>query len=604
MSNKNQKNVPLEATKVKNMKDTLRRLVSLFKPYRVALFFIIAFAILSTVFNIVGPKIMGEMTTILFEGVVEKVRGIGDVNFDELARIAIMLLSIYVVSLIFSALQGYMMAGVSRNFTYNLRKEMHAKINRLPLAYFDKKTTGEVLSYVTNDIDTIEMNLTSAITQIITSITSVIGILVMMLTINWQMTLIAIIVIPLSFILVSFIFKKSQHFFREQQTKVGEINGHVEEMYSSHVIVKAFNGEESSVKDLEAINDEWYYVSWKSNFFGGIIQPVMNFVGNFGYVVVSIVGGYFASQGTITVGDIQSFIQYMRRFTQPIVQMGQVMSTLQSSLAAAERVFEFLDAEEETDTILVEVNPEEIKGAVTFDHVSFGYVPGKTIINDFSAKIQPGQKVAIVGPTGAGKTTIVKLLMRFYDVTKGAIFIDEFNIQDFDRNTLRSLVGMVLQDTWLYSGSILENIRYGNLNATDEQVKEAAQKAQVDHFVRTLEDGYNSILNEETSNISQGQKQLLTIARAILADPKILILDEATSSVDTRTEVLIQTALDNLMVGRTSFIIAHRLSTIRNADVILVMDQGDIVESGNHEELLAKDGFYAQLYNSQFSEDE
>lgn len=591
-------------SKAANPKETIKKLLARLRPYAFALVFVILFAIASTIFAIVGPKIMGQITTLLFEGVIAKIRNLGDVDFDAIARITVSLLGIYTASLLFSSIQGILMAQVSRNFTYNLRKDMHAKINKLPLSYFDTKTTGEVLSYVTNDIDTIEMNLSNGITNAITSIASIIGILVMMFSINWQMTLIALFVIPLSFLLVSFIFKRSQQFFRSQQEYIGNINGHVEEMYSAHVVVKAFNGEELAIEKFDKLNTDLYNVAWKSSFFSGLIQPVMNFIGNFGYVLVSIAGGYFASQGVIQVGDIQAFIQYMRSFTQPVISLGEVASTFQSALAASERVFAYLEEDEEKEQVTETIDYEKVEGAVRFDHVSFGYTPEKMIIHDFSASIKAGQKVAIVGPTGAGKTTIVKLLMRFYDVQKGAIYIDEHNIQNLSRLTVRSLVGMVLQDTWLYSAPIKDNIRYGNLTATDDEVIVAAKQAQVDHFVRTLEEGYNTILNEETSNISQGQKQLLTIARAILADPKILILDEATSSVDTRTEILIQKALDNLMRGRTSFIIAHRLSTIRNADLILVMNEGDIVESGNHEALLAQNGFYAKLYNSQFTEEE
>ncbi|AGN25098.1 ABC transporter permease/ATP-binding protein [Erysipelothrix rhusiopathiae SY1027] len=496
------------------------------------------------------------------------------------------------------------MARISRDLTYDLRKRMHEKIEKLPLKYFDGTTTGEVLSLVTNDIDVIDQNLTSSITQVITSITTIVGILYMMFSINWQMTLAALLVLPLSFGLIFFIMSKSQVFFRNQQKYLGSLNGHIEEMYGSHVVVKAYNGEERSIAEFDDHNNNLYDAAWKSSFFSGMIHPIMNFVGNFGYVVVSILGGYFASGGIISVGDIQSFIQYMRSFMNPIAQLGNLSSTFQQSLAAAERVFNYLEEPEEVEDADTVIDVSKVEGHVSFENVNFGYDSDVTIINDFSADVKPGQKIAIVGPTGAGKTTIVKLLMRFYDVTSGSIKVDDYDIRDIKREDLRNLIGMVLQDTWLYSDTINENIRYGKLDATDEEVHEAAMKAQVDYFVRTLPEGYQTVLNEETTNISQGQKQLLTIARAILADPKILILDEATSSVDTRTEVLIQKALDVLMEGRTSFIIAHRLSTIKNADLILVMDKGDIVEKGSHDELLAQNGFYATLYNSQFSEED
>lgn len=590
-----------ETPKVKDTKKVFKGFAKLLKPYKFRFVIVLLFALVSTVFSIVGPKIMGEATTVLFEGLVARVQGLGGVDFDKIGQILLWLLTIYVVSLIFSYAQGFIMAGISRNITYELRKDMHAKVNNLPLEYFDKHNTGDILSLVTNDIDTVDANLTSTLTQLITSVTTIIGILYMMFSINWQMTLAALLILPISFMLVVFIFKKSQGFFKNQQKFIGELNGHVEEMYGSHVIVKAFNGEEQSVAGFNEANDKLYDSAWKSQFFSGLVHPIMNFIGNLGYVVVSILGGYFASKGIIKVGEIQSFIQYMRNFMNPIAQLGNLSTTFQSSLAAAERVFEYLEYDEEVDVKESIVDLDTIEGNVTFDDVSFAYEEDKMIINDFSADIKAGQTIAIVGPTGAGKTTIVKLLMRFYDVNKGSIKIDGIDIRDMPRADLREVIGMVLQDTWLYSGTILENIRYGDLNASDEEVIAAAEKAQADYFIRTLENGYDTDLNEETSNISQGQKQLLTIARAILADPKIMILDEATSSVDTRTEILIQKALEVLMEGRTSFIIAHRLSTIRNADLILVMDHGDIVEKGNHEELLAKDGFYASLYNSQFA---
>ncbi len=590
-----------ETPKVKDTKKVFKGFARLLKPYKFRFIIVLLFALVSTVFSIVGPKIMGEATTVLFEGLVARVQGLGGVDFDKIGQILLWLLTIYVVSLIFSYAQGFIMAGISRNITYELRKDMHAKVNNLPLEYFDKYNIGDILSLVTNDIDTVDANLTSTLTQLITSVTTIIGILYMMFSINWQMTLAALLILPISFMLVVLIFKKSQGFFKNQQKYIGELNGHVEEMYGSHVIVKAFNGEEQSVAGFNEANDKLYDSAWKSQFFSGLVHPIMNFIGNLGYVVVSILGGYFASKGIIKVGEIQSFIQYMRNFMNPIAQLGNLSTTFQSSLAAAERVFEYLEYDEEVDVKESIVDLDTIEGNVTFDDVSFAYEEDKMIINDFSADITAGQTIAIVGPTGAGKTTIVKLLMRFYDVNKGSIKIDGIDIRDMPRADLREVIGMVLQDTWLYSGTILENIRYGDLNASDEEVIVAAEKAQADYFIRTLENGYDTDLNEETSNISQGQKQLLTIARAILADPKIMILDEATSSVDTRTEILIQKALEVLMEGRTSFIIAHRLSTIRNADLILVMDHGDIVEKGNHEELLAKDGFYASLYNSQFA---
>ncbi|HEY4538051.1 MAG TPA: ABC transporter ATP-binding protein [Erysipelothrix sp.] len=589
--------------KPQNTKAVIKRLAQLIKPYRVRFSLVIIFALTSTIFSIIGPKVMGEATNVLFDGLIARIQGVGGVDFAKIQSILLWLLSIYVISSTFTYLQGFLMAKISRNMTYELRKDLHEKVSRLPLKYFDDHATGDILSLVTNDIDAVDANLTSSLTQLITSITTIIGILYMMFSINWQMTLAALLVLPVSFMLVVFIFKKSQGYFRTQQDAIGKLNGHIEEMYGSHVVVKAFNGEAQSLEKFDAVNDELYDVAWKSQFFSGLVHPVMNFIGNLGYVVVSILGGYFASIGLIKVGQIQSFIQYMRNFMNPIAQLGNLSTNFQSSLAAAERVFDFLDADEEVEDVDQEIALDEIEGAVRFENVNFGYVEDKTIINDFSASVSPGQTVAIVGPTGAGKTTIVKLLMRFYDVDKGSIQIDGINIKDMKRRDLRSLIGMVLQDTWLYSDTIMENIRYGNLEASDEEVIEAAKKAQADYFIRTLPDGYDTILNEETSNISQGQKQLLTIARAILANPKIMILDEATSSVDTRTEVLIQKALEVLMEDRTSFVIAHRLSTIRNADMILVMDQGDIVETGNHETLLAQNGFYAQLYNSQFQED-
>lgn len=574
------------------------------KPYKGRLVFILIAALTSTVLMIIGPKILGQATTVLFEGLMARIQGSGDIDFERIAHILLILTMIYIGSFIFGGLQSFVMAKVSRNITYDLRNKMHAKIDKLPIKYFDNTTQGEVLSYVTNDIDVIETNLTSSITQMITSITTIVGVVYMMFTINWQMTLASLVILPVTFVLVAFIFKRSQQYFTQQQENIGNMNSHIEEMYGSHILVQAYNGEAKSIEEFEAINEKLYQSTWKSNFISGSMQPIMNFIGNAGYVLISILGGYYASQGMISVGDIQSFVQYMRNFINPIAQIGSISSQLQQSIAAAERVFLFLEEPEEVADTTLNQDLNAIEGAVIFENTHFGYDPEKIIINDFSAYFKPGQRIAIVGPTGAGKTTIVKLLMRFYDVTSGSIMIDGINIQDFKRSDLRSLIGMVLQDTWLYSGTIMENIRYGRLDASDEEVIEAAKDAQVDFFVRTLADGYDTVLNEETSNISQGQKQLITIARAILADPKIMILDEATSSVDTRTEVMIQQALDTLMKGRTSFIIAHRLSTIRDADVIMVMDKGDIVEMGNHDALIAKNGFYATLYNSQFSEEE
>ena len=591
-----------EAPKVKNTKKLMKNFLEILKPYKARFVLVLIFALVSTLFSIVGPDIMGQATTVLFEGLVAKVQGVGGVDFSRIRQIILSLLAIYFASLVFSYLQGFIMAGISRNLTYKLRKDMHEKVGKLPLDYFDKNNTGDILSLVTNDIDTVDANLTSTLTQLITSVTTLVGIFYMMLRINWQMTLAALLIVPFSFVLVVFIFKKSQGYFRDQQKYIGVLNGHIEEMYSSHVLVKAFNAEEQSIHKFKDANEILYESAWKSQFFSGLVQPFMTFIGNIGYVVVSILGGFFASRGIIQVGQIQAFIQYMRNFMNPISQLRNLSTTFQSSLAAAERVFDYLEYEEEVDDSAKVLDFESMSGNVSFENVNFAYEEGKTIINDFSADVKTGQTIAIVGPTGAGKTTIVKLLMRFYDVTSGEIKIDGINIKDMKRDDLRSLIGMVLQDTWLYSASIMENIRYGNLEASDEEVIHAAKEAQADFFIRTLAEGYETELNEETSNISQGQKQLLTIARAILADPKILILDEATSSVDTRTEILIQKALDILMEGRTSFIIAHRLSTIRNADLILVMDQGDIVEKGKHEELLEEGGFYATLYNSQFAD--
>lgn len=591
--------------KAKDFKGTMKKLIAYLNVYKFSIIVVFIFAAASAVFSILGPKILGHATTKLFEGLINKISGKGSgIDFNYIARILITLVILYVISAIFSYIQGFIMSGVSMKVSYNMRKEISEKINRMPLKYFDGTNHGEVLSRVTNDVDTVSQTLNQSLTQIITSITTVIGVLVMMFSISWVMTLVALCIIPLSFIIVVFIIGKSQKYFKEQQDYLGHVNGHVEEMFAGHIVMKAFNGEEKSVKKFDNMNDTLYKSAWKSQFLSGMMMPVMNFVGNIGYVAVCVLGGWLAVKKTIEVGDIQAFTQYVRSFTQPITQIANISNILQQTAASAERVFEFLGEEEAVKDTENPVKLENPQGSVEFKDVHFGYNPDKTIINDFSASIKPGEKVAIVGPTGAGKTTMVKLLMRFYDVNKGAILVDGHDIRDFKRNDLRSMFGMVLQDTWLYNGTIKENIRYGRLNATDEEIVTAAKAAHVDSFVHTLPDGYDMVLNEEASNVSQGQKQLLTIARAILKDPKILILDEATSSVDTRTEVQIQKAMDNLMKNRTSFIIAHRLSTIRDADLILVMDHGDIVEQGTHNDLLAKGGFYANLYNSQFENTE
>jgi ATP-binding cassette subfamily B protein len=558
------------------------------------------FAVASTIFNIVGPKVLGNATTRLFEGVLAEIAGTGSIDFDYIGRILGIMLVLYVLSSIFAYLMGWIMAGVSTDIAYRFRQEISEKINRLPLSYFDKTPQGEVLSRITNDVDTVNQTLSQSLTQIITSLITVVGVLVMMLSISWVMTLVALIVIPMSLGVVAFIVSRSQIYFKEQQDYLGHVNGHVEEMFGGHRVMKAFNGEARSIEQFEGYNSTLYNVAWKSQFLSGLMMPIMSFVGNLGYVAVVVVGGYLTVRNAITVGDIQAFIQYVRSFNQPLMQLANISNVLQQTAAAAERVFEFLEEPEEVHETENPIQLEKLAGHVTFRNVQFGYDPDNPIIKNLSAEALPGQKVAIVGPTGAGKTTIVKLLMRFYDVNEGAILIDGQDIRDFRRQDLRHWFGMVLQDTWLYNDTILENIRYGRPDASDEEVIAAAQAAHVDHFVHTLADGYQMMINEETTNISQGQMQLLTIARAVLADPRILILDEATSSVDTRTEVLIQKAMDRLMIGRTSFIIAHRLSTIRNADLILVMNDGDIVEQGNHQELLARDGFYAELYNSQF----
>lgn len=602
--------------KAKNFKGTMKNLVSYLAKYRIGFLFVLIFAIGSAAFSIIGPKILGNATTEIFECLMRKVSGTGGgIDFDKVLQILLFLLGLYVVSALFSYIQGMITTTISQRVSYNMRKEISEKINRMPLRYFDGQTHGEVLSRVTNDVDTLSQSLNQSLTQLITSVTTVIGVLIMMFSISWLMTVVALLILPLSMILVSGVVKRSQKHFRSQQEYLGYVNGQVEEVYSGHNIVKVFNGEEEVIREFKDCNNTLYESAWKSQFLSGMMMPITNFVGNLGYVAVSILGGYLAIRGTITVGNIQSFIQYVRQFNMPLGQLAQVANMFQSTAAAAERVFEFLAEEEEEQTpahhaTLTEtvdgksvtrlVQPEDMQGEVSFEHVHFGYNPDKIIVNDFSAHVKQGQKVAIVGPTGAGKTTMIKLLMRFYDVTDGAILVDGYNIKDFTRRELREMFGMVLQDTWLFNGTIMENIRYGRLDATDEEVIEAAKAAHVHRFVKTLPDGYNMVLNEEASNVSQGQKQLLTIARAILADPKILILDEATSSVDTRTELRIQKAMDNLMKGRTSFVIAHRLSTIRDADLILYMQDGDIVEQGTHEELLEKNGFYANLYNSQF----
>ncbi|MDL2324483.1 ABC transporter ATP-binding protein/permease [Ruminococcaceae bacterium OttesenSCG-928-A16] len=586
--------------KAKDFKGTMRNLMAYLKAYLPAIIASLVLAVASTVFSILGPKIMGNATTKLFEGLLAMIAGTGGIDFDAIAGILLMCLLIYVISAALSYLQGFLLSGIATKVSYTMRKDISEKMNRLPLSYFDRVSHGDVLSRITNDVDTLSSTLSQGLSQMVSAITAIVGALVMMLTINPWMTLITMFILPVSFVLVSVIVKKSQPFFQKQQQYLGQANGQVEEMYGAHVVVKAFNYEEESERDFGEVNEKLHSSAWKSQFFSGLMMPVMNFVSNVGYVLVCSLGGFFTLNGTITVGDIQAFIQYVRNFTQQISQIANISNVLQQTAAAAERVFEFLNEEEETPDTETPVVLDKVEGSVYFAHVNFGYLPEKTIINDFSAIVKPGQQVAIVGPTGAGKTTMVKLLMRFYDVNSGAILVDGYDQKQFTRNGLRSMFGMVLQDTWLYNDTIMENIRYGRLDATDEEVIAAAKAAQADHFIRTLPDGYNMELNEEASNISQGQKQLLTIARTILSNPKVLILDEATSSVDTRTEIAIQKAMNNLMKGRTSFVIAHRLSTIRDADMILVMKDGDIVETGTHQELLAENGFYAYLYNSQF----
>ena len=589
--------------RAKDFKKTTKKLIrSYLVNYKIPIIIVMIFAIGSTIFTIVGPKILGNATTEIFNGLVSKLSGGTGIDFGKVGQIALTLLGLYVISALFSFVQRFLMTNVAQKITYKLRNDVAIKINKLPMKYFDKKTNGEVLSIITNDIDTLSMNLNQSITEIITSVCTIIGILVMMFSISWQMTLISLVILPIAGILVTGIVKKSQKYFTRQQDYLGHVNGQVEEIYGGLNIVKVFNAEEKVTKDFEKANDELYHSGWKSQFLSGLMFPVMNFISNVGYVAVAVAGGYLAINGTITVGNIQSFIQYNKQFTQPINQLAQISNMLQAMMAAAERIFEFLEEPEEEVTTKGNIDTSKLKGNVEFKHVKFGYDPDRTIIKDFNANVHEGQKIAIVGPTGAGKTTMVKLLMRFYDVTDGEIDVDGHNVKDFDRGELRKMFGMVLQDTWLFGGTVKENIKYSKEDATDTEVVEAAKAAHVHHFIKTLPNGYNSMINEESTNISAGQKQLLTIARVILADPKILILDEATSSIDTRTEIQIQSAMDNLMKGRTSFIIAHRLSTIKNADLILVMNHGDIVEQGTHDELLAKNGFYADLYNSQFEE--
>jgi ATP-binding cassette subfamily B protein len=590
----------MKGEKAHDFKGTMLKLIKYLGAYRVPIVVVMLVAAASTLFTIVGPKILGKATTRLFEGVMSMIAGTGSIDFGYIGQILLITGGLYLLSAALSYLQGWIMTGVSMDITYRFRKDISEKINRMPLKYFDGTNHGEILSRVTNDVDTVSQTLSQSLTQIITSVTSVVGVLIMMFTINWLMTLAALLIVPLSMVIIGLVVNQSQKYFKQQQDYLGHINGHVEEMFGGHIVMKAFNGEEKSVAKFDSYNNTLYESAWKSQFLSGMMFPVMNFIGNLGYVAVCILGGWLAIKKAITVGDIQAFIQYVRSFTQPIMQIANISNILQQTAAAAERVFEFLNVAEEVPETESPIELAMVDGRVEFKDVHFGYSPDKIIINDFCAAVAPGQKIAIVGPTGAGKTTMVKLLMRFYDVNSGAIQVDGHDIRDFTRFDLRKLFGMVLQDTWLYNGTIMENIRYGRPDATDEEVVAAARAAHVDHFVRTLPEGYHLVLNEETTNISQGQMQLMTIARAILADPKMLILDEATSSVDTRTEILIQKAMDNLMKGRTSFIIAHRLSTIRNADWILVMNNGDIVEQGKHEELLARNGFYAEMYNSQF----
>jgi ATP-binding cassette subfamily B multidrug efflux pump len=591
----------MKGDKARDFKGTMVRLFQYLGSYRFPLVVMMIFAVASTIFTILGPDMLGQATTKLFEGVLGQITGSGmGIDFAAIGRIILITLGLYLASAFFGFIQGWIMAGISVDIAYRLRQDISSKINRLPFSYFDRISQGEVLAHITNDVDTINQTLNQSLSQIVTSTVTVVGVLIMMLTINWQMTLVALVMIPISSLVITLVVRQSQEYFTQQQDYLGHVNGHVEEMFGGHLVMKAFNGEARSIEQFDGLNNTLYDSAWKSQFLSGLMFPVMNFLGNLGYVALAIMGGYLAVRNVITVGDIQAFLQYVRSFTQPITQIANISNILQQTAAAAERIFEFLAEEEESPDVAHPVLPEKVEGRVVFDHVRFGYTPGKTTIKDFSAEIQPGQRIALVGPTGAGKTTMVKLLMRFYDVSGGAILVDGHNIKDFKREDLRCMFGMVLQDTWLYNDTIMENIRYGFPSATDDEVIVAAKAARVDHFVRTLPEGYGLVLNEDATNISQGQKQLMTIARAFVTNPKMLILDEATSSVDTRTEVMIQQAMDDLMKNRTSFIIAHRLSTIRDADWILVMNEGDIVEQGRHEDLLEQSGFYAELYNSQF----
>jgi ATP-binding cassette subfamily B protein len=591
----------MKGDRPRDFRGAMVKLIQYLGSYKTAIVIVMVFAIASTTFTIIGPKILGRATTTLFEGVLGQIAGTGSgIDFDAIGKILLSTLALYLGSALFGLIQGWIMSGVSIDITYRFRQDISRKINRLPLGYFDRVSQGEVLAHITNDVDTINQTLNQSLTQIITSVVTLIGVLIMMLTISWQMTLIALLIIPLSALIVMLVVRRSQKYFTQQQDYLGHVNGHVEEMFGGHLVMKAFNGEARSIRQFDGLNNTLYDSAWKSQFLSGLMMPVMMFIGNIGYVAIAVAGGYLAVQNAITVGDIQAFIQYMRSFMRPITQTANISNVLQQTAAAAERIFTFLSEDEEIPEVEDPVQPEKVNGHVVFQNVEFGYTPDQIVIKDFSADVQPGQKIALVGPTGAGKTTMVKLLMRFYDVNSGAILVDGRNIKEYKREDLRCMFGMVLQDTWLYNDTIMENIRYGSPGASDEEVIVAAKAAHVDHFVRTLPEGYNLVLNEEITNISQGQKQLLTIARAFVIDPKMLILDEATSSVDTRTEILIQQAMERLMKNRTSFVIAHRLSTIRNADWILVMDEGDIVEQGKHEELLERNGFYAELYYSQF----
>jgi ATP-binding cassette subfamily B protein len=590
----------MKGVKAKDLKGTLKKLALYLKPFKILLVIVFIFAIISTIFNIVGPKILGQATTTLYEGVLAQISGVGGIDFDKIGRIILICMILYVLSALFGYIQGWIMANISTSISYRLRQEISVKMNKIPLKYFDNTTHGDVLSRITNDVDTLNQNISQSVTQIITSLVTVVGILIMMFSISWQMTLIALVMLPLSGMLIGLVVGKSQKYFKGQQKYLGMVNGHVEEMYSGHIVMKAFNGEEKSMQKFTTYNNSLYDSAWKAQFISAAMMPLMILVGNLGYVAVVIMGSYLMIRNTIKIGDIQAFVQYVRSFNQPIQQLANISNVLQQTAAAAERVFEFLEVKEEVPDTPTPVKLEQVKGAVEFKGIQFGYTPEKIVIKNFSAKTLPGQKIAIVGPTGAGKTTIVKLLMRFYDISSGEILIDGNNIQNFTRRDLRKKLAMVLQDTWLFNGTIMENIRYGKPGASDDEVIAAAKAAHVDDFIHAFPEGYNMVLNEETNNLSQGQMQLITIARAVLANPPILILDEATSSVDTRTEILIQQAMDNLMKNRTSFVIAHRLSTIRNADLILVLRDGDIVEQGTHKELLAKAGFYAELHNSQF----